>query len=314
MSLKTTLYTVAFVLTLGMVITLIVFWNIYIIGDYQTIKELHQALHGNVFLPSGSRWTILVLGIVFLSVILTVLSVFFASLLRDVRFKQQQKDFVNMVTHELRLPMSSIQMFAQTLSRNDMPESDRNTFLDRILGECQRMNALVDHLLKSQAIETGRLGLDPQTLEMGTFIKDFVKKWPRALELAALDKKIFVAADPVLLELAMVNLVSNAEKYGHGIIPAITVTQEGRRLSVTVFDGGPPIPRKFIKHLFKRFYRMPIRETRRQTGVGLGLYIVRSILRLHKGQVVVTPDSLRPDSRRGNAFTLIFPSKNEALA
>lgn len=312
MNWKTAAYTVTFVLALGMVITLIVFWNVYIIGDYQTIKQLQTALHGNSVVPTRARWTILVLGIVFFSLILIVLSLFFANLIRGARFKQQQKDFVNMVTHELRLPMSSIQMFAQTLGRGEIAEADRKLFLERILGECRRMNALIDHLLKSQAIETGRLPLRPQNIDLAHFLTEFREHWPRPLELVLPEKTERLTGDPVLIELSLTNLVANAEKYGRGHTPVISLTVADRRLHITVTDGGAPIPRKFIRHLFKRFYRIPNRETRRQPGVGLGLYIVRNIAKLHKGQVMVTPDSPRPDGHRGNAFTLDFPRQEGA--
>ncbi len=313
MHLKTAIYTAIFVLAIGMVVTLLVFWNIFIIGDYQTIRELNKALHGNVLIPSGGRWTVLVLGIVFLSTILTVLSVFFANVLRNARFKRQQKDFLNMVTHELRLPMSSIQMFAQTLSRSDFPESDRSAFLDRILGECQRMNALIDHLLKSQAIETGRLPLDKQTLDLDDFVRNFVARWPRPLQWTAGEKIFSVHADPVLLELAIANLVTNAEKYGRGAVPNLVLAKDAKKVTLAVLDGGMPIPRQYVKRIFRRFYRIPSRETRGQSGVGLGLYIVRSIMKLHQGQITVTPATERQDGRQGNAFTLIFPRRKEAV-
>lgn len=309
MSLKTSIYTTIFVLALGMVVTLIVFWNIYIIGDYQTIRELQVALHGNSFIPSRSRWTILVIGILFLSSILTVLAVFFANLLRNARFKQQQKDFVNMVTHELRLPMSSIQMFTQTLLRKDIAETDKTVFLERIMGECQRMNALIDHLLKSQAIETHRLPLYPQTIDLAEFFRAFKAKWPRTLDVLDLPAGLKIEADPVLLDLALTNLVSNAEKYGRGSIPHMTMQQQGPRYALSVIDGGAPIPRKYLRSIFKRFYRIPNRDTRRQSGVGLGLYIVRSIAHMHKGEISVSPDTQRPDGKRGNAFTLTLPKR-----
>jgi signal transduction histidine kinase len=312
MNWKIAAYTIIFVMALGMVVTLIVFWNVYIIGDYQTIRQLQTALHGNAVVPTRARWTILVLGIVFFSILLIVLSVFFANLLRGARFKGQQKDFINMVTHELRLPMSSIQMFAQTLGRGDIADADRQIFLERILGECQRMNVLIDHLLKSQAIETGRLPLRPQNIDLSVFLTEFRSHWPRPLTLILPEKTERFIGDPVLLELALANLVANAEKYGRGHEPILSLDADARRISITVTDGGTPIPRKYVRHLFKRFYRMPNRETRRQSGVGLGLYIVRSILKLHKGQVVVTPDAVRPDGHHGNAFALVLPKQGGA--
>jgi len=303
MNWKTLIYTLLFVTAIGMVVTLIVFWNIFIISDYQTIKQLQSVVYGSTHLASEGRWTILVLGIAFLSMILVVLSIFFANTLRNNRFKQQQKDFVNMVTHELRLPMSSIQMFAQTMARPDIPASDRERFLEFILVECARMNLLVDHLLKSQQIETGRLPVHLEIVSAGDFIRDFKSKWLRPLNVR-IECEANFNIDTMLIELALTNLVSNAEKYGRGVAPVIELTVKEGKVLITVRDGADPIPQKLSKKIFQRFYRMQNRETRQQVGVGLGLYIVRNIMRMHKGSVHVIPGET---GISGNAFTLTLP-------
>ena len=309
MTLKSGIYTAVFVLAAAMVITLLVFWNVYIITDYHTIKELYAATHGNTSVPASGRWTVLILGITFFSMVLVVLSVFFANLLRGSRFKQQQKDFVNMMTHELKLPMSSIQMFAQTLRQREASPEERVRFLDCILNDCSRMNLLLDHLLKAQQIERGRLPVNRRRLDAREFLQRFAERWPRPLRLRleapeAEQKPPSAYADPVLLELALTNLVNNAEKYGKGSVPEVAVDYDDRVVRISVRDEGAPIPKKYAKKIFKRFFRMPNRETRRQNGVGLGLYIVKTIARLHQGQVVVTQED---GAAAGNRFTLLLP-------
>jgi signal transduction histidine kinase len=314
MSFKTTLLTLVFVLAAGMVITSLVFWIVYVVSDYHTIRELYAATHGNPDVPAAGRWTVLTLGITFLSLVLVILSVFYANVLRGSRFKQQQKDFVNMMTHELKLPMSSIQMFAQTLKQRNPSPEERDRFLDCILNDCARMNLLLDHLLKSQLIERGKLPVQKRRLDMGDFVKSFAERWPRPLKVS-LYETAPAQVDPVLLELALTNLVNNAEKYGKGGVPEVALEVDGGKVRLSVLDSGAPIPRKYAKKIFKRFFRMPTLNTRRQNGVGLGLYIVKTIIRLHKGTVELTHDEPRTDSAgkpirpagSGNRFTLTLP-------
>jgi signal transduction histidine kinase len=304
---KTALSIVAFVLAAGMVITLLVFWNVYIISDYHTIRELYQMSHGTMEVPAKGRWTVLILGISFLSLVLVVLSIFFAAFLRGARFRRQQKDFVNMMTHELKLPMSSIQMFAQTLRQRDASPEDRARFLDAILNDCARMNLLLDHLLKSQLIERGRLPVHRRRVDLREFMEEFVRRWPRPLA-ARFSARAEAQVDPVLLDLAITNLVNNAEKYGKGSVPELGLEADARKARISVKDAGTPIPKKYSRKIFKRFFRMPNRDTRRQNGVGLGLYIVKTIARLHDGRVDL--DTSGVDEGRdwkGNRFTLTLP-------
>ncbi|MEO7424486.1 MAG: HAMP domain-containing sensor histidine kinase [Fibrobacteria bacterium] len=306
MSLKTAFSVVVFVLAAGMVITLLVFWNVYIISDYHTIKELYMVTHGTPEVPAAGRWTVLAVGITFLSLVLVVLSFFFVSFLRGDRFKKQQKDFVNMMTHELKLPMSSIQMFAQTLKQRSTGPEDRERFLDAILNDCARLNLLLDHLLKSQQIETGRLPVSLRRQDIGEFVVEFARKWPRPLKLNMI-KEVQAQVDPVLLELAITNLVNNAEKYGKGSTPEVVMETDANLVRISVRDAGAPIPKKYAKKIFRRFFRMPNRETRRQNGVGLGLYIVKTIAKLHQGRIELTTGMPEADGWKGNRFTLSIP-------
>jgi signal transduction histidine kinase len=246
------------------------------------------------------------LGITFLSLVLVVLSFYFVTFLRGARFKQQQKDFVNMMTHELKLPMSSIQMFAQTLRMKETGPEERERFLDAILNDCARLNLLVDHLLKSQQIERGRLPVSLRRTDLRGFLEDFARKWPRPLKVR-IDANAEAQVDPVLLDLALTNLINNAEKYGKGTVPELAMEQEASAVRISVRDSGAPIPKKYAKKIFKRFFRMPNRDTRRQNGVGLGLYIVKTIARQHDGNIALESGNAEIDGWKGNRFTLTLP-------
>ncbi len=286
MKFRNTIFITLFVLAICLAIALIVFWNIYIIRDYLTIRDLHAELHGTTkdFSASG-RWIVLSLGIAAGVILIVALSLFFAAVMRNNILKRQQRDFTNMMTHELRLPLAGIQIFAQTLRQRPLEPEERDRFADGILEECARLGLLVDQLLKIQQFEHGQLLLHKQNLDPGGLAHDFAAKWPRPLRLDC-ETGLLIEADPLLLDMSLANLVTNAEKYGRGTTPELSVHRDPKAPHLVRFvvrDGGKPLDRKYLKKVFQKFYRVPNLTTRRQGGVGLGLYIVRNIARLHKG-------------------------------
>ena len=302
MRIRTTVYITLFVLAICLAIALLVFWNIYIIKDYLTIRDLHTALHGvGERPPAAIRWIVLAMGITAWVVMIVALSLFFAAMMRGNRFKQQQRDFINMVTHELRLPLSGIQIFAQTLRQRPLQPEEHDRFSDGILAECTRLGKLIDQLLKIQQIEQRQLLVHKKTVEVGSFAQGFVEKWPRPLGFRS-QEGLRIDADPLLLEMVLSNFVTNAEKYGRDSVPEVVVAREGHHVRIAVRDQGKPLDRKYVKRIFRKFYRVPDLNTRRQTGVGLGLYVVKKIARLHHGSVRAVP--LTPE---GNEFSICLP-------
>jgi signal transduction histidine kinase len=308
MKLRAAVYITLFVLAVCLAITLIVLWNIYIIRDYLTIRDLHAELHGSAAdFSSNGRWAVLALGITAGVVLIVALSLFFAAVMRGHLLKRQQRDFSNMMTHELRLPLSAIRLLAQTLRTRAGDPEERDRFADGILAECERLGLLVDQLLKIQQMEHGQLMLHKRVLDASELARDFVAKWPRPLRLSApaTPPGLRVEADPLLLEMSLTNLVTNAEKYGRGSTPELRVTRERGLARFAVRDGGRPMDRKYVKKVFRKFYRVPNLATRRQSGVGLGLYIVRQVARLHKGDARALP--MREPGAEGNEFSFTVP-------
>lgn len=310
MKYRSAIYITLFVFAICLAIALIVFWNIYIIRDYLTIRDLHTELHGSLedFTSTG-RWIVLTLGIAAGVVVIVALSLFFAAVMRGYLLKRQQRDFTNMMTHELRLPLAGIQVFAQTLRQRPLQGEEHDRFSEGILAECARLGQLIDQLLKIQQIEHGQLIVHKRMLDAGELATGFAARWPRPLAVHA-ETGLQVHADPMLLELSLSNLVNNAEKYGRGTQPGIHVTRDGKYVRFAVRDGGKPLARQYLRKVFRKFYRVPDLATRRQGGVGLGLYIVRNIARLHKGGAEARPFS-GPEGE-GNEFAFRIPLATEA--
>lgn len=278
-----------FVVVVLMVITILVLWNVYIIGDFRTITELSTSLEavrskaGTTGHDPTSRWTIVAMGSSFLAIILVALSLFFTSYLVNRRYRSQQTDWLNMTTHELKLPTANIQLFAQTLQRQNLEEQDRERFVGLILQETRRLDALVSRILQARRIEGGVQELRMERLELRSWLSDYAHKGIAPIFVLKDGPTAAVRVDKILLEAVFNNLLGNALKYGDGTAPVVEISLASGFVLVEVADKGLGIPQKYRKRIFDRFYRIPAREHRRQTGTGLGLYIAKSSVELMDG-------------------------------
>src|SRR3984957_2237856 len=203
------------------------------------------------------------------------------------------KDFVANASHELRTPITIIKGFAETLQ--DLPELPRDMVVDiteKIVRNCQRMDTLVKSLLTLADIENlpdSRF----QECDLVALVETCRQVVLAVYETAQISiekgsEVIVVAADPGILELAVLNLLDNAAKYSNP--PAkitIKIDQDGDEATLSIADQGIGIPPSDLEHIFERFYTVDKARSRRLGGAGLGLSIVRSIVEKHHGTISV---------------------------
>ena len=258
--------------------------------------------------PRGSStsaiWTVVLLaGTSVLGVVLMGRAV-----VQQVRLSRLQTDFVSNVSHELRTPLTSIRLFIETLQsgRVQDPEKVREC-LDIIAVESERLTRKIERVLTWARMEAGRriYQFEP------TRPSDLVRKTLEAFRAHQLDVEVrvdvdvpdslpLVRADPDAMTEALLNLVSNARKYGGDHVHIrIDAANERRFVAISVSDDGPGIPREERKRIFEKFYRPDVLVSRRTEGSGLGLAIVHAIVLAHKGRVEV-----ESEEGRGTRFTV----------
>jgi signal transduction histidine kinase len=255
----------------------------------------------------------LILGIVFFAFIIggVVLNTFF--LVREIRRNEQQDSFLNAVTHELKTPVTSIRLYLQTLQRRDLEENERRDFYRIMLEDTDRLLGTVEQVLKAgEARHGARNGLREE-VDFGAIVRDSVELAslrhhlaPGALQLGmAPEDFVVVLGNREELRTAVANLLDNAVKYTGAekkiVVDVLTPDMDTTVLRVS--DNGVGLPRAELKRIFKRFYRIPAQVTSTVRGTGLGLFIVRSIVRRHGGEVIA--DSA--GEGRGSTFSLRLP-------
>lgn len=229
---------------------------------------------------------------------------------REANLSQLQSDFVSKVSHELRTPLTSIRLFTETLElrRGDTATEDR--CIAGLARESHRLQELIDRLLDWGRMESGRRVYVIEPTDVGAVVEAAVAA-TQSLELGAEgnldldveDKLPRIDADSGALTDALLNLLTNALKYG-GSPPRIKVRawREGNKVRISVTDNGAGIPLTEHKRIFQKFYRVDDRLAREREGSGLGLAIVKHVLEAHRGKV-----ELESSPGEGSTFTLVLP-------
>jgi len=211
--------------------------------------------------------------------------------------ERMKSEFVSTVSHELRTPLTSIKGFIRTLLDDTQGYYDRDMQMEfyRIIDtECDRLVRLISDLLNLSRIESGRgLQLVLTEVDVGALIRRVVESQRaytsnHTFELVIPDDLPKITADQDKIDQVLTNLVSNAIKYSpDGGTITLHARDLGDFLEVSVSDQGIGIPEEHIGKLFTRFHRVDSRDSRKQYGTGIGLYLVKHLVEAHKGEVGV---------------------------
>lgn len=220
--------------------------------------------------------------------------------------------FVSSVSHDLRLPLTTIRMYTELLNDDHgLSKRKKSIFLRTILGETDRLTQSVENILNITAIERGKFQLTFYPVDIRLIVKRAVqamqyeiKKRSATVMLSLPNHKLTVLADETALERAVMNLISNALKYSlQKSRVTVTVRKQSSTGAIIVSDHGIGIPRKEQAKIFEKFYRIE-RSPRLQqlSGLGIGLAVVKYIVNQHHGTI-----SLSSKLNKGTTFTISLP-------
>ena len=240
--------------------------------------------------------------------------------INDITFQKQlekvRQDFVSNVSHELKTPITSILGYIEILQKEGPNSEHHEQFLSKVLNHTNRMNAIIDDLLRLSKIESqeedSTIMLVPHELfpVLEGAVEDLdnkIKENRNKIKIIC-QESIMVNGDPQLLREAITNLVENAIKYGLPLSEIqISVTQTDM-LYIHIDNEGDEIQHKDRKRIFERFYRIDKSRDREAGGTGLGLAIVKHIAFAHNGDVDV-----KRTSNGKTRFTISLPKMENEL-
>ncbi|WP_230020780.1 hybrid sensor histidine kinase/response regulator [Massilia sp. Bi118] len=228
---------------------------------------------------------------------------------------RRQNEFLAMLAHELRNPLSPISMAASLLDR--MPDATPQLHkLSRVIGrQVEHMAKLLDDLLDAARISSGKITLSTQPLVLADVLQQAVETMQsciqerrQTLQLELPPESVVVEGDQVRLTQVFTNLLANASKYtGDGGMLHLAARADGDQVSVAIRDNGNGIAPEIIPYIFDLFTQGPRSLARSEGGLGVGLNVVRNLVGMHAGSV--TAESA--GAGQGSCFTVRLPRSGQ---
>ena len=226
---------------------------------------------------------------------------------------QLKSDFVSLVSHELRGPLTTLNGGIELVLHNmeKMPPESRRVF-EVMEHESKRLTRFVQAILDVSRLNAGKLVVNPGPVAISPLLKRAVEivfmGADRMVELEDSDNLSPIWADEIYLEKILCNLLSNAQKYSPAEKP-ITITNKSKNehIEISVIDHGPGIPGDMQTRIFERFERLERGDSISIKGWGLGLYFAKALTEAQGGTLSVKSPVHNSQEFPGTAFTLVFP-------
>lgn len=286
-------------ITVLLTVALLVGWTLVIVQNMAATRAV-----------SGSVW-LLVGGIGFFVVIMSVVVLFSVFLVREILEVRRQQTFIDSVTHELKSPMASIKLCLDTLARSELSTAQREHLRNMMLADVERLSIFVDDILEASRISHGLRTQQWTTVNVPALVHRCVEALRRRYELedaairVAVPTDLTIHTDPTALETVLKNLLDNAVKYSTAP-PRVTievVPDSTKYIRIEVRDEGIGIDRPQLKRIFRRFYRVPSDDVYARSGTGLGLYVVAALVRNLGGHIAAHSDG----HMRGTRISVRLP-------
>lgn len=239
-------------------------------------------------------------------------AVIFRALRAEARVRQEQDNFLALVSHQFKTPLASLQLSLETMAMRPLSAEQSRTLIDRMLADLARMEAMVTQILESNRLERGRIDLRIEPIELGGAVGRVVSHLDERASRekitisADIARGMYVMADPLALDVVMRNLLENAiaavTPVGGGSI-SLTARRLNGEVELSVRDTGVGFRPADGARLFEKFTRLHPGGGSSYFGTGLGLYIVRRLMQLAGGRVSAHSEGVG----QGAQFVLAWP-------
>jgi len=290
-------------------IGLMIVWVYWYFENRQNLAEFTKKLPPEL-LESDFNWIVLLEGGVLMLVILAGVYVIFVYWNKQARLYQLQSNFISSVSHELKSPLASIQLYLETLKYQKVSSEEAQDFVETMLSDTERLSDLIDNILESSKSDPKSMQSQFSSVDIVSFLQETIAHHQKLFE----DKQcviqlkfndyVKVSIDGRAMRMVFNNLIANALRYSPaGTVLTIAVRRDQKFCIIDFIDQGFGFDKKELKKVFKKFYRVQNQETQNIEGAGLGLYISRQIIKNHKGKINVFSEG----RGKGTHFMLSLP-------
>ena len=230
----------------------------------------------------------------------------YRSLKKQLRYADQQQNFMMAVTHELKTPIAISHLNIETLLKRELDTTQQLKLLEATLKETKRLDHLSTNILLTAQLDMGQYEANKQLVNVSELlrqnIKSFQERYPSRICNTMVEDAMEIQGEPLLIQLLINNLIDNANKYAPVTEPIyIHLQSHQNMIQLIVKDQGPGIAAMDKNKVFEKFYRVGAETTRTTKGSGLGLYLCKRIAEFHNATI-----QLNANKPTGSIFTVTF--------
>jgi len=292
-------------------LTLYIYWYVEVRTGLKSVLE-RANLDSDQVLTSHTWMVILVLSIL-VGIILMGIFIIFAYNQKTLQLYRLQRNFINNFTHELKTPVTSLKLYLETFRKYELPREDQLRYIGYMVQDADRLTHNINRILNLARMESKTYGGRLVKEDLVQEVERFNEKNRHRFDGCEINihnpsgRSFLYRISPALFEILLMNLFTNAIKYNESEVPRLDITFEpkGKGLHIRFEDNGIGLPTSEFRKVFKKFYQIGRSDDMSAKGTGLGLHLVDSIARFHKGKMIA-------ESRgkgKGSVFSLILPLK-----
>ena len=289
--------------------SLLLLWISWYVSNYIMITEIGEKVSTQI-LSESTNILALIGGLVLLVVISIAMSLIFIYLTKQMNLTKLYDNFIANMTHELKSPLSSVQLYLETMNSRHVPPEKEKEFLTIMLNDTSRLNHLINSILEISGLEQKKLVHNYSVIEAQQLSKQLILEAVEDYRLPEQAVSVngitdcLCVIDQNAYKIVINNLFDNAIKYSSGEAKIDIQLRQDSKYFVLIFkDHGIGIPIKKPEKIFYKFLRIYDQESPSVKGTGLGLYWVREIIKSHGGNVSV----YSAGRDKGTTFTLELP-------
>lgn len=284
-------------------------WIYWYVANYLIFEQVGDQLSPQIVIDSPDV-LIFVLGIILMVGIELAMVFTFRNLSVQMKITTLYDKFIGNVSHELKSPLSSIQLYLETLAAKDVPPAKQKEFLSLMMKDVIRLNKLINSILEISKIEQKRIAHNFYVFGADEIIKELIRESARHFNLS--DSAIIFSGsanqkcviDKEAMQIVFDNLTGNAIKYSQNSARINCILSSEKKYIVVEFrDNGIGISSQDQKKIFDKFHRAANPISPNVKGTGLGLYWTKEIIKFHAGKI----SALSEGSNKGTTFKIELP-------
>jgi signal transduction histidine kinase len=290
-------------------------WISWYIQNRRDFEEFAKSIKPELF-DADLNWVILLEGCFLMIVILGGVLLIFVFWGKQARLNRLQSNFVSSVSHELKSPLASIQLYLETMKLQKVSPEETQDFVDMMLTDTERLSSLIDNILEASGADPKGLKLHFQSVELRSFLDEVMEGHQRRFAEKGMQVHLEIQdcsplqLDKRAMKMVFNNLIGNALRYSpEGSSFTIRVKENGKFCDIDFIDSGIGLSERDCKKVFGKFFRVQNKETQNIEGAGLGLYLTREIVKNHKGKIKAASEG----QGKGATFTVSLPMNGANL-